>query len=811
MVDKLILAAELDTTQVEKKLSDLEKRIKKMRETGPGGAVSQLAQQYRATGQDDKAQRLEQFRQRADQQNRKGLMRDLKDQESQMDKLLKKHQLIQNMVDNSISGEKTKTKLLEKQAQVMDEIARKSKIINSGQGILNPGGQPPGAPPSMMSRIGGMAGRFAGLAGTALTGIGTAAATYGNFQSFRAGLPVAQAGREVGIGQGATQLRARGIRGESAEDIIFAPERANSIGKSMDFFEKADSARSIRAKGKAALGGAGILAGAGAGALAGSAFGPLGTIAGGAIGGIGAGLGFFGNSEEAYYGLTGNQQALSQMTGKETMENYETFKLQDRMKDPRKYYQKKFLSENKDRLLQLQRSAGMNDEDMYGNLGFLRQGAGEFSFNERAGMQQSIVGAGGSGSGASKLNNVALQAQRSMGMTNAGQTMGRLSSYLNTQESEQAFVKILAKGVSVGLDDSKYREEQKDYFNQVTAIASNIGGGSDLVAASMAAGVEGDISRRGIGMAGDAFKDLSGILNQRGGVTAAARAGLMADDEAFSNIKGFDKLSFQNMKLEDMRGDNPVLQRFYKMAQEGGYEGTVEDFAKKRRDVQRQALIQPYKNTPLGKVLQEVFDKGSQGELSEEDVSAGQVYLKLIPGFEDKTDEELKVMLKSYSGSERILDESRKKQAEAQRKKKTIQKTKQNFGKGGVPYAKSGNFVDDMFAGLMPQAPGETLTQEEKRLTGDFSGTPTGVDQIKQAEARQQSKQFEKMGEMTTELFQNVFKNIDKTLADQVTMESFNEALKGGADAVETFLSALKGQKKKSTSRVGSKQQPIVK
>lgn len=551
MADKIIIGADLDTTLVEKKLSDLEKRIKNMRETGPGGSVSQLAQQYRATGQDQKAQRLEQFRQRADQQNRKGLMRDLKEQESQMDKLLKKHKIIQNIVDNSIASERTKTKLMQTQSQVMDEIARKSKAINDAQGML--GGGAPGQPPGMFGRISGAVSKFAGLAGTALSGVGTAATAIGNFNSFRANLPVNQAMREGEIGQGATQLRARGIRGESFEDIIFAPERARSIGKTMDFFDKADSARALRARGKAALGGAGVLAGAGTGALMGSAFGgPIGTVLGGLIGGVGAGLGIFGNSEEAYYGLTNNQAALSQMTGREAIENFETFKLQDRLKDPRTYYQKKFMSENRDRLLQLQRSAGMSDEGLYGNLGFLRQGSSEFTFNQRAGMQGSIVGAGGSGSGGAQLSTMALQAQRSMGLTNAGQAMGRLSSYLNASESEQAFVKILAKGVSVGLDESEYREEQKDYFNQVTAIASNIGGGSDLVAASITAGIEGDISRRGIGMAGDAFKSLSGILNQRGGVTAAARAGLMAGDEAFSNIKGFDKLSFQNMKLEDM-------------------------------------------------------------------------------------------------------------------------------------------------------------------------------------------------------------------------------------------------------------------
>lgn len=806
MADKIIIGADLDTTLVEKKLSDLEKRIKSMRETGPGGAVSQLAQQYRAQGQDGKAERLEQFRQRADQQNRKSIMRDLKEQESQMDKLVKKHQVIQNIVDNSISSEKTKTKLLEKQSQIMDEIARKSKAINAGQGMMNPGGQEPG---SRFDRISGMVGKFAGLAGTALTAGGTAATAIGNFNSFRANLPVNQAMREGQIGQGATQLRGRGIRGQGFEDIIFAPERAKSIGKTMDFFDKADSARALRARGKAALGGAGVLAGAATGAAMGSFAGPVGTVVGAGVGAIGAGLGIFGNSEEAYYGLTGNQQALSQMTGKEAMENYETFKLQDRLKDPRKYYQKKFMSENKDRLLQLQRSAGMNDEDLYGNLGFMRQGAGEFSFNERIGMQGSIVGAGGSGSGAAQLNTTALQAQRSMGMTNAGQAMGRLSSYLNAGESEQAFIKILSKGVSVGLDDSKYREEQKDYFNQVTAIAANIGGGSELVAASMAAGVEGDISRRGIGMAGDAFKDLSGILNQRGGVTAAARAGLMANDEAFSNIKGFDKLSFQNMKLEDMRADNPVMERFFKQAQEGGFEGSIEDFAKKRREVQRQALIQPYKNTALGKGLQEVFDKGNTGELTDEDVAAGQTFLRMIPGFEDKTDEQLKVMLKSYAGSERILDESRKKKAEAERKKKAIAKSKQSFGKAGIPYAKTGNIMDDMMSGLIPQEQGETLTDQERRLTGDLSGGGVGIDQIKKAEATQQAKQFEKMGEMTSELFKNVFKNIDQTLADQVTMESFNEALKSGSEAVESFLAALKGQKKSSTKPQDKKMKSI--
>jgi hypothetical protein len=144
-------------------------------------------------------------------------------------------------------------------------------------------------------------------------------------------------------------------------------------------------------------------------------------------------------------------------------------------------------------------------------------GSGDFSFPQRTGMTEQMLAAGG-GSGAAYGQNMitALQAQRSLGLTNAGQTMGRLSNYLNADESEEAFIKILGKGVSVGLDKSQFREEQKDYFNQVTAIAQNIGGGDELISSIMTAAIGGeeDINRRNVQFAADAAKDVMGDLRQ---------------------------------------------------------------------------------------------------------------------------------------------------------------------------------------------------------------------------------------------------------------------------------------------------------
>lgn len=817
----IIVGIKGDTSDIERKISELQRKLRSLRETGPGGTYSQLSQQYRNAGQEEKAKRLEDFRQRVDAQNRQAITRSLRDEETALNKMMKQYQAIDSLIEKQLVGGKAKVKVLERQAELMDQIKQKSDMLQrAGREGIGPsapppppggggggggGGVPPdGGPSGFAGLLGRAATRMAGIGG-ALLGIGRVGQAYGDLSYMQAELPARQAGRELGIAKGTTQLRERAIRGENFEDIIFAPERAKAIEQTMDFFKEADEARLTRARSKAAFGvgttlvggglgvAGGMAAGAKLGGLMGTAVGPLGTAVGGILGGIGgaagAAMGFFGGSEEAYYGLTGNRAELSKMTGREAMQNYETFKFMQRMKDPTKYYQKKMLAENQRKFLALQRSGGMTDEEMFGKvggpLGYIQRGSEDFLLQERMGMSQQIVGAGGSGYGATQgnLHLLALQAQRSMGLTNAGQAMGRLSGYMNEVESKEAFINILSKGVSIGLDESEFREQNKDYLEQVTAIANKIGGGEDLIAATIAAGVEGDISRRGIAMSGEAFERLENALNEQGGITGAARAGLISENERFQNIQGMDRIAFQNLKMSDIREDNPVMKMYYKKATGKDADKNPDDFAafiNERQDVQRKALFQTFKGTELD--ISDLYKKGQQRNLLPEEIAEFQEKLKLIvPGFAGLSAEEMRRTTKAFSGAERIEEQTKAK------RERLAQLQKQN----------------SLSIGEMREM------DELKKLDieGGLKNLPYSIDKINQARSKQEAKQYEGLEKNMEQIFKDVTSNLDQTLAQQIEMESFNKALLSGAGAVRAFLDVLEGKKPKPKPKPVSKKE----
>ena len=828
-MDEIKVKLTADSTDLDKKITEMQKKIEKMRQLSSG------------TGAMMNNPNAQAFQERASSNLKKQLTQELKVQNREMMKLEKAYVAIDKRIKSSQMSQQAKTKALKEEEKILDSILAKRTSIGNLQSALGPGKQPLqgmerlgaayrggglGGVGRAMSRMGPSA--LMGLAGTAtlgagaIVGGGAAGATQlADWRYWKAGLPSVQAGRAGSIAQSTSQLTGRAINEQSYEDIMFGKQDRAAWGGAMDFFGEADPARKFRAKAKAVGGLAGTAVGAaglaGAGAYGGAKLGGMigsvgglpgallgagiGTIAGG-IGGalVGGGMsmmGYFGGNEEAYYGLTDNSKALSGMSGKDAMMHYETQKTANRFKDPTQYYQKKFVGENMEKLLAIQRSSGLSDDGMYGSGGFTQRGGGEFLFSERAGMQQSIVGAGGSGSSAANLNVMALKAQRGLGMTNAGQTMGKLSSYLDKDESEEAFVKILAKGMTIGLDGSEFREEQKDYFAQVTAIAQNIGTGENYIASSLAAGVEGDISRRSIGMAASGHQRLETNLNEQGGITAAARATALLGDDAFKDIGGFDFLTMSQMKMGDINADSAELKGYYKKAKAGGYKGSIEDFAKARRGAQREGLIGGYRGTVIGDTLSDIMKAGDVGELTEEQLGKGAAMLRNTGNFGNMNEKELQIMLKQYAGAERKAKESNIKRGKikaARAKKARIEAyhERESSTRGGY----------------RPEGEVEKMSKEDLRYAAlDEGGKDLGAEKVKGEMGKMQAKVFENMDKV----FDEIASNVDESLAQKLEMKEFNDALRGGADSVTAFLAALKGEpipRKKKPMPVRARNKP---
>lgn len=728
--NQIKIGASLDISKLDQQMSELQRKIKSIRETGPGGTYSQLAQQYRSQGDEQKAQRIEEFRNKQQAISKKELNNDLKQQEKTLQGLMRHYDNLQSGLSKITQGT---DKWVEKSKNLKDAYEAIGKTIEnisrSKEALEDDGPKTPG----LLSRMGSFITGTAKVAG----GIGAGVKAYGDIQSLRASLPGRQAVRDVDIAKSASQIQERAIKGKSFEDIVFAKEQGEAIAKGMQFYQDKQSARETRGYGNIlqSLG----LIGLGAGATV--AGGPLGMAVG--LPSIIAGAKGLAN-EETYYTLTGNKKELSKMTGKETLEEIEKYRLQNIYKDPERYIQTKFLGENRGALSKVQKSTGLTDEGMYGEGGFLKRGGKDFLFSQRAAMQQEIVGAGGATPGQSNIPILALQAQRNLGLTNSGQAMGRLTSYLKQSESEEAFVRILAKGFSGGLDNSDYREETKDYLAQVTSIAARMGGGQEMIAARIAAGMGDDISRRSVEKSAEASQSLNQYQEETGGVIGASKFRLMNEDPVLKRLKGMSRLSAQKLKVSDIaQGEkNPVMMNLLDEVNEGVPDDkkiSMEDLQKRMFDIGKESIFGGFK--------------------------PGQEVTKLLNEAKNEKDptKKRKILNKAASTAYAM-----------------------GFGSSAE---ESGRMIEQMGTELK-----STVTEADtKGVRSKLEASPKeGLEIIGLAEAEAQFAAFtENIQKNYQKIFDTALQNVETNLANQITTSEFVTALEKGGEKLDAFVKSV--------------------
>jgi hypothetical protein len=737
---KITIGAVLDIKEAEKKLESLKKQIKQMTEMGPRGAVAGINKQFNLGGDSEREQRFEQFKHRTLKNNKEEMIKLAKEQGKVLDDDLKKHRELQNRIEaqqsllekgltTQVKFEKRITELKKEQLELTNKITQTASVV-SGANTGIDGLEGTAKKQLSLSDIGSRLAKGA-AALIAATELAKRIIDFGP----------KQAGRRAGMAVATSSPMARAMNEEAASDIMYAPERAKALDRTMDFFAQKDATRQISSTLKVLAGTAATIVGVGT-MLTGAV--PLGAaIAAGGIATL--------SQEETFNKLTGRQTALLDMTGQEAIDAFKKYEMEEKTRDPVKYQQKEFFLKNRQALLSLQRSTGMNDEQLFGEGGYLT--SGEFSTSEKMNMAQQMVGAGGSGSASfGKANETALRAQRSMGLTNAGQAMGRLTSYLSQNESDEAFVKILSKGVKIGLNESEYREEQKDFLMQVTSLSRNIVGGEALVSTALSSAIEGDISMRNLELAGDSFKQVMDELSDTEGPTAASRARLIDQDTAFKNIKGTDRLIMQNMRFEDINEQSGKLDYLYKKA--GGEEGTglsKAAFADRLRDKFNKAFTASIEDTDLGKRMRELEEKY---QTQREDYT------------QDDEDE--------YSALRSLLDNRQKLAAEEKSKAKTALGVQ-----GQISFQQQ---AVDKTRGIIDQDP--TLA----------------ADKMSKVEADLQAKTLAGMNNTISEVSNNMERYRDLTAEHISIMQNLNDAIKEGPDALDKLFSLLRKKAGKPTS-----------
>lgn len=365
----------------------------------------------------------------------------------------------------------------------------------------------------------------------------------------------------------------------SAFEQMFAPERARAAQQSlatMNANKNADMAST--GFGLLKTLGAGIGGGAALGGAVGMLGGPIGSGAGALIGG-GLGLG------KGIMDIMGDERKRSMVMSPfsdTAKKRYGSILAEDMVNDYSSSYegQKKQnpfktaavgeYEQNWQRNLGSQRSMGLTNEGFYGKNGFLNNNIGA-GFTPEMGLEMSgsIMGAGGS-TRMSRDSAFGNQMSRGLDMTNAGSVLGTLSGGLGSSESTKAAtIKILAEGMKLGLDDSKFAEENRKFTQMTAEIVARSGASGDDVGrvAGKFGSFVGENTTMGLSAAKTAYDQYQQISSSTTGPRGVMRAAGFMGDASLSKLSTMTKQALMQVPEGDLNEDNPLVQA---AAQESG-------------------------------------------------------------------------------------------------------------------------------------------------------------------------------------------------------------------------------------------------
>lgn len=560
----------VDDSQFNQKISEMQQKIKSLRETGPGGTYSQLAESYRNRGNEQRAQQIEQYRKNADRANKNEMKGFLREQNRELKEIESKQSRIKGIIDRANVSVENRAKAQQNYNKLLKEHEQTAKSIVATEQQLNQLHQSRrGYRPEGMERI---FNAFMGGQGKGLGGFGAAGRAFGRMgglekmQTIGAGLGIAGSATMAG-GQFYKQIATyperlaqreattAGMMSEmdrlmyqrrGYEMSLFGPERLKALERAQTRVgaEKVSDITGIA--GKTMLGAAGTIGayGLGGGLIGGiGGFflgGPAGAVAGAKAGaGIGARYGLKRAGIGAAIGLgsamtNDRQRSLITDTLGITEDAYKTEmsgvfagtyeqQLQaERAKSFQKDLAAKFLERESGRFRKLQRGFGLSDQELFMGPESILQRAGRAGYDMDT-MTQSMMGiqAGGGPTGvAVRGAQIAAQMQRNLDLTNAPQLMGRISGVTGMDEikSKDEIIRMYAEGTRIGLDTSEVR----DYMQAAVDIGYKSGADVGRVSGFLSAGMEGPgglMSQRGVEAARNALAALTQQTGEMGGLT----------------------------------------------------------------------------------------------------------------------------------------------------------------------------------------------------------------------------------------------------------------------------------------------------
>lgn len=414
----------------------------------------------------------------------------------------------------------------------------------------------------------------------------------------------------------------------SAFEQMFAPERQRAAQQSLDTLRANQTADKMSTGfGLLKSLGTGIAGGAALGGAVGMLGGPIGSGAGALIGG-GLGLG------KGILDIIGDERKRSMVLSpfsSTAKRRYGSILAEDMVNDYTKSYegqkaQNPFKTaavgeyeQNWQRNLEAQRQMGLTNEGFYGKNGFLNNNISA-GFTGEMGLQMSgsILGAGGS-TRMSRDSVFGNQMARGLDMSNAGQILGTLSGGLGSSESsKQATIKILAEGMKLGLDDSKFAEENRKFAQMTAEIVARSGarteGDFERVSGGFGRFV-GENTGSGLNAAKTAYEQYQQISQTTTGPRGVMRAAGFMGDKDLNKLSTMTKQALMQVPESDLNADNPLVQA---AAKEAGI--SEQDVIDKVTGVNQGAVSRFKEADTIRDRLRAGMKKMGKERLSEEDI-----------------------------------------------------------------------------------------------------------------------------------------------------------------------------------------------
>lgn len=186
-----------------------------------------------------------------------------------------------------------------------------------------------------------------------------------------------------------------------------------------------------------------------------------------------------------------------------------------------------------------QRSLGLSDRQLFS---FLNNGA-QSGFGDQMLLQSSsaILGAGGS-TAMGRNSEMALKAERGLNLSNSAQILGQLSGTQGIPEtSKKSLIDIFSVAQTIGLDNSKFAEENRKFMQSVSESVNKGGttseGSAETIARIMGSFTGGSTTMRGLDAGRSAYESYQGAASATSGYQGALNiSGLMSSDPRFKKL-----------------------------------------------------------------------------------------------------------------------------------------------------------------------------------------------------------------------------------------------------------------------------------